>query len=74
MEPEITVVDVAAGDAAVMRARVAMREIPRAIMPLVDQVWQFIRAGGVPAHGHNVWIYHHREDGESRCDVYHLLK
>jgi hypothetical protein len=42
----------------------AMRDIPRAIMPLVDRVWQFVRAGGVPAHGHNIWIYHHREDGE----------
>jgi len=69
MEPEITVVDIAAGNAAVMRARVAMRDIPRAIMPLVDRVWQFVRAGGVPAHGHNIWIYHHREDGEIDVEV-----
>jgi effector-binding domain-containing protein len=69
MEPAIAVVEVEAGDAAVMRGRVAMREIPRGIMPLVAQVWQFVRAGGVPGHGHNVWIYRHREDGEVDVEV-----
>jgi effector-binding domain-containing protein len=69
MEHEIAVVVVEAGDAIVKRARVSKRDIPRGIMPLVDQVWQFIRAGGVPAHGHNVWIYHHREDGDVDVEV-----
>jgi effector-binding domain-containing protein len=69
MNPEITVVEVDAGHAAVVRARVAMRDIPRGIMPLVDQVWQFVRAGGVPGHGHNIWIYRHREDGDVDVEV-----
>ena len=69
MEQEIAVVVVEAGHAAVMRARVAARDIPRGIMPLVDKVWRFVGAGGVPGHGHNIWLFHHREDGEVDVEI-----
>jgi effector-binding domain-containing protein len=67
MERAIEVVEVQAGHAAVVKARVAKRDIPGAIMPLVDRVWQVIRSGAVPSHGHNVWIYHHK--GAEEVDV-----
>jgi effector-binding domain-containing protein len=69
MEREISVVDVEGTHIAVMRARVAMHEIPASLMPLVDQVWSFIRSGGAGRHGHNVWIYHHRSDGDVEVEV-----
>jgi effector-binding domain-containing protein len=69
MDPVIAVVQVDEGHAAVMRGRVAMRDIPRGMMPLVAQVWQLVRAGTVPEHGHNIWIYHHRENGEVDFEV-----
>ena len=60
----IEVVEAEGGYAAVMESTLSLADIPAKLMPLVDRVWAFIRAGGVDAHGHNIWIYHLRADGQ----------
>jgi effector-binding domain-containing protein len=69
MPKEIEVVEVESSDAAVIEARLDMADIPAKIMPLMDRVWAFIRAGGVAGHGHNIWIYRHRSDGQMDVEI-----
>ncbi|MDD9933561.1 MAG: GyrI-like domain-containing protein [Myxococcales bacterium] len=66
---DIDVVEVEGKPAAVIRKRLTLAEIPAGVMPLVDRVWQFLRGGGADEHGHNVWIYHHTDDGHVDVEV-----
>lgn len=45
---------------AAVRRRLAVRDIPTAFKPALDQVWAFLaRHPGLRADGHNVFLYHH---------------
>ena len=69
MTADFSIEEVDATHAAVIRATVTPRDIPLAIMPLVDRVWTFLRDSGVSKHGHNVWIYHDRGNGGVDVEV-----
>lgn len=43
-----------------VRRRVAIRDIPTAFKPALDQVWAFLRKNpGLRTDGHNIFLYHH---------------
>jgi effector-binding domain-containing protein len=45
---------------AAVRRRVAIKDIPTAFKPALDQVWAFLRAHrGLRTDGHNIFLYHH---------------
>jgi len=45
---------------AAVRKRVAMKDIPVAFKPALDQVWKFLREHpGLRTDGHNIFLYHH---------------
>jgi effector-binding domain-containing protein len=45
---------------AAVRRRVAIKDIPTAFKPALDQVWTFLRRNpGLRTDGHNVFLYHH---------------
>jgi hypothetical protein len=69
MDQKIEVVDVEAADAAVLRVRVAARDVPRGIMPQFGKILEMTRAGTVPADARHVWIFRHREDGDVDAEI-----
>jgi effector-binding domain-containing protein len=43
-----------------VRRRVAIKDIPTAFKPALDQVWAFLRQhSGLRTDGHNIFLYHH---------------
>jgi effector-binding domain-containing protein len=45
---------------AAVRRRVAIKDIPTAFKPALDQVWAFLRQhSGLRTDGHNIFLYHH---------------
>ena len=67
MAESIELVDVQSQTLAAIKGRIAMSDIPAAILPMMDQVWAFIREQGIDGHGHNVWLY--RNLGNGAMDV-----
>src|SRR5215831_5100559 len=45
---------------AAVQQRVAIKDIPTAFKPALDQVWAFLRKNrGLRTDGHNIFLYHH---------------
>ena len=58
MAPEIEVVRVESSIIASVRRRVTWSEIGAVIVPMIDEVYAALNAGGVGGRGHNVALYH----------------
>jgi effector-binding domain-containing protein len=49
---------------AAVRRRVAIRDIPTAFKPALDNVWAFLgKHAGLRTDGHNIFLYHHESPG-----------
>jgi effector-binding domain-containing protein len=60
---QVSIEQVAEQPIAVARGRVTMRTIGKAVFPLLDKVWAFVKSGGVKSNGHNVLVYLDRGEG-----------
>jgi effector-binding domain-containing protein len=60
MTYEVTVQTLPPRILASVQRRVAIKDIPTAFKPALDQVWAFLRKNpGLRTDGHNVFLYHH---------------
>ena len=66
---ETSIVHVEALPMAAVVGRIRMADIPTAVMPMMDEVWAFIRGGELTGHGHNVWLYRNMADGEVDLEI-----
>jgi effector-binding domain-containing protein len=61
---DVTVVQTAACPTAVVQANTTLREFPRLWLPMLDEVWAFLRATpGLHTDGHNVFLYRNNIPG-----------
>ena len=67
MPPEISILDVGPRPIAVVRTTTHLSNWPSQFRHSLDKVYNAIRAGHVRQNGHNVMVYHPREDG--RVDI-----
>jgi len=54
---------------AAVRSTVRVGEVGRAWKPALDQVWAFLHENREPAHGHNLFLYHHPAQRDQPMEV-----
>jgi len=69
MTQEIELVAVEERPIVAVRAKLAMADIPAKVFPLMDRVWAFVRCKDIQDHGHNVWLYRPRSNGEFEVEI-----
>lgn len=68
MNPDIDIVEVEETTIAAVAGQITFADIPAKMMPMMDQVWAFIRSHEI-THGHNVWLYRPASDGTVNVEV-----